>query len=117
NKPAVYIASRDFYAEDDNGFVDYISAFRSPGSTLKPFIFGLGFDLGLLKPDSYLLDERRRFGAYYPRNFDKDIHGMITAEEALAMSLNIPVVALLNQIGVVRFLSLLKEAGVTPQIP
>jgi len=117
NKPIAYIASRDFYAVDDNGFVDYITAFRSPGSTLKPFIFGLGFDLGLLKPDTYLLDERRRFGAYYPRNFDKDIHGVVKAEEALAMSLNIPVVALLNQIGVMRFLGLIKEAGITPQLP
>lgn len=117
NKPVAYIASRDFYAHDDNGFVDYITAFRSPGSTLKPFIFGMGFDLGLLKPDTYLLDERRRFGAYYPRNFDKDIHGVVSAEEALAMSLNIPVVSLLNQIGVVRFLGLLKEANVTPLLP
>lgn len=117
NKPVAYIASRDFYNEDEHGFVDYISAYRSPGSTLKPFIFGLGFDLGLLKPDTYLLDERRRFGAYYPRNFDKDIHGVVKAEEALAMSLNIPVVALLNQIGVMRFIGLLKEAGITPQFP
>lgn len=117
NKPVAYIASRDFYAHDDNGFVDYITAFRSPGSTLKPFIFGMGFDLGLLKPDTYLLDERRRFGAYYPRNFDKDIHGVVSAQEALAMSLNIPVVSLLNQIGVVRFLGLLKEADITPLLP
>lgn len=116
-QPVAYVASRDFYAHDENGFVDYIRAFRSPGSTLKPFIFGLGFDLGFLKPDTYLLDERRRFGAYYPRNFAKDVHGVVTAEEALAMSLNIPVVALLNQIGVVRFLGLLKEAGIEPLMP
>ena len=117
NKPIVYIASRDFYNENNHGFVDYICAFRSPGSTLKPFIFGLGFDLGMIKPESYLLDERRRFGAYYPRNFDKNIQGVVKAEEALALSLNIPVVDLLNRIGVMRFLSLLKEAGVTPQLP
>lgn len=117
NKPVVYIASRDFYNENENGFVDYICASRSPGSTLKPFIFGLGFDLGIVKPETYLLDERRRFGAYYPRNFDKTIHGVVKAEEALALSLNIPVVDLLNRIGVVRFLGLLKEAGVTPQLP
>jgi penicillin-binding protein 1C len=117
NKPVAYIASRDFYAVEEHGFVDYITAFRSPGSTLKPFIFGLGFDLGLLKPDTYLLDERRRFGSYYPRNFDKDIHGVVKAEEALAMSLNIPVVALLNQIGVMRFLGSIKEAGINPQLP
>ncbi len=113
----VYIASRDFVDEQSNGFVDYIGAFRSPGSTLKPFIYGLGFDLGLVKPDTYVLDERRRFGAYYPRNFDKDIHGVVKVQEALSMSLNIPVVALLNQIGVVRFLGLLKEAGISPQFP
>ncbi len=116
-QPVAYVASRDFYAIDENGFVDYIRAFRSPGSTLKPFIFGLGFDLGLLKPDTYLLDERRRFGAYYPRNFAKDMNGVVTAEEALAMSLNIPVVSLLNQIGVVRFLGILKEAGIEAVMP
>jgi penicillin-binding protein 1C len=117
NKPLVYLASRDFYNEEQHGFVDYICAYRSPGSTLKPFIYGFGFDMGLVKPDSYILDERRRFGAYSPRNFDKDIHGIVPIHEALRMSLNIPVVDILNQIGVLRFLGKLKEAGIEPQFP
>lgn len=117
NKPLVYLASRDFYNQDQHGFVDYICASRSPGSTLKPFIYGLGFDMGIVKPDSYILDERKRFGAYSPRNFDKDIHGIVPIHEALRKSLNIPVVDILNQVGVLRFLGKLKEAGIEPQFP
>lgn len=117
HRPIVYVASRDFLDPSHQGFVDYIKAYRSPGSTLKPFIYGLSFDLGLIQPDSYMLDARRRFGAYYPHNIDKDIHGMIKAKEALSQSLNIPAVWLLNEIGVVRFLALLKQANVEPKFP
>ncbi|MBS0288688.1 MAG: penicillin-binding protein 1C [Proteobacteria bacterium] len=117
NKPLVYIGSHDFFSEENHGYVDYIDAYRSPGSTLKPFIYALGFDLGLLTPGTYLLDERQRFGAYYPQNFDKQSYGVVSTQEALVRSLNIPVVSLLNQIGVIRFLGLLKEAEITPQFP
>ncbi len=116
-KTAAYIASRDYFHEQEHGFVDYITAYRSPGSTLKPFIYGLGFDHGYITSDTFLIDERRRFGAYYPRNFDREIYGTVHASEALAMSLNTPVVDLLNQIGVIRFIGILKEAGITPQFP
>ncbi|MGD9592264.1 MAG: penicillin-binding protein 1C [Candidatus Berkiella sp.] len=114
-KPLAYVASRDYYDEQEHGFVDYITSLRSPGSTLKPFIYGLGFDMGYVAKNSFVLDERRRFGAYFPRNFDKEIYGTVTASDALAMSLNTPVVDLLNQVGVIRFIGLLKEAGITPQ--
>ncbi len=116
-KPLAYVASRDYFDEQEHGFVDYIAATRSPGSTLKPFIYGLGFELGYVSKNSFLLDERRRFGTYFPRNFDKEIYGTVTASDALAMSLNTPVVDLLNQIGVIRFVGLLKEAGINPQFP
>ncbi|MFI4937473.1 MAG: penicillin-binding protein 1C [Candidatus Berkiellales bacterium] len=117
NKPVVYLASRDFYNQEQHGFVDYIQSVRSPGSTLKPFIYGLGFDLGLIKPDTFVVDERQRFGAYAPHNFDKELHGMVQVQEALRLSLNIPVIELLNKIGVIRFLGLLKEANVHPRFP
>ncbi|MBS0286904.1 MAG: penicillin-binding protein 1C [Proteobacteria bacterium] len=116
-KSVAYVASKDYFDEENHGFVDYISAVRSPGSTLKPFIYALGFDMGYINKDSLLLDERRRFGAYYPRNFDKETYGTVSANEALAMSLNTPVVDLLNQIGVIRFVGLLKEADINAQFP
>lgn len=110
-----YVASPDFYDQQRQGQVDYILAYRSPGSTLKPFIYGMGFDYGYLKPTTYVLDDRRRFGNYVPDNFDKRFYGMVTASEALVMSLNIPVVQLLSQIGPQRFLSVLEEVGVRPK--
>lgn len=117
NKPIVYIGSTHFMNRTNHGFIDYIRAYRSPGSTLKPFIYGIGFDSGLIQPDSFVLDIRRRFGSYYPHNFDRDIHGMVQVNEALALSLNIPAVSLLNEIGVVRFISFLKSADIHPKYP
>ena len=110
-----YVGSTDFFDRNRQGQVDFVCAYRSPGSTLKPFIYGLGFDYGLLKPTSYVLDDRRRFGSYLPDNFDKTFYGMVTVKDALVWSLNIPVVELLNEIGPQRFLGVLEEAGITPK--
>lgn len=110
-----YVGSTDFFDHSRQGQVDFIRAYRSPGSTLKPFIYGLGFDYGLLKPNSYVLDDRHRFGSYLPDNFDKTFYGMVTVSEALNWSLNIPVVELLSEIGPQRFLGVLEEAGVKPK--
>lgn len=110
-----YVGSADFFDSIRQGQVDFIRAYRSPGSTLKPFIYGLGFDYGFLKPSGYVLDDRHRFGSYLPDNFDKAFHGMVTVSDALIMSLNIPVVALLNEIGPQRFLGTLEEAGIQPK--
>ncbi|MBA3813615.1 MAG: penicillin-binding protein 1C [Alphaproteobacteria bacterium] len=110
-----YVGSTNFFDNSRQGQVDFIRAFRSPGSTLKPFIYALGFDYGLLKPTSYMLDDRRRFGSYLPDNFDKTFCGMVTVRDALVWSLNIPVVELLNEIGPQRFLGVLEEAGITPK--
>lgn len=110
-----YVGSADFFDTSRQGQVDFIRAYRSPGSTLKPFIYGLGFDYGLLKPNSYVLDDRHRFGSYLPDNFDKTFYGMVTVSDALVWSLNIPAVELLSQIGPQRFLGVLEEAGVKPK--
>lgn len=115
--PMVYIGSRGFIDNTNKGYIDYIQAYRSPGSTLKPFIYGLAFDLGLSHPERLIVDTESRFDAYHPHNIDKSVHGMISTKEALALSLNIPVVALLNEIGVVRFLALLKQVQVEPKFP
>jgi penicillin-binding protein 1C len=110
-----YVGSTDFFDESRQGQVDFIRAYRSPGSTLKPFIYGFGFDSGYLKPTSFVMDDRHRFGSYLPDNFDKTFYGMVTVSDALVMSLNIPVVQLLNKIGPQRFLGSLEEVGITPK--
>jgi penicillin-binding protein 1C len=112
-----YVGSSDFLDSSRQGQVDYVTAYRSPGSTLKPFIYGVAFDQGILHPSSYVLDDRHRFGTYLPDNFDKTFHGMVTAGEALTLSLNIPVVSMLSQIGPQRFLGMLEEAGIQPRFP
>ena len=112
NDVVAYVGSRNFFDSSRDGQVDFTRAWRSPGSTLKPFIYAMGFSLGLVQPDSLVLDDHQRFGAYKPGNFDKDIHGVVTVHEALSLSLNIPVVNLLNQVGPIRFLGALKEMGI-----
>lgn len=117
SKVIAYVGSGDFFNVERKGQIDYIKAFRSPGSTLKPFIYGLGFDLGLIHPESYVMNDQMRFGSYYPHNFDKSLSGALPVKKALQQSLNIPVVFLLNQIGTQRFLGLLEEAGIQPLLP
>jgi penicillin-binding protein 1C len=112
-----YLGSADFFNVPRRGQVDFIRAYRSPGSTLKPFIYGFAFEQGMLKPTTYVLDDRLRFGNYLPDNLDKTFRGMITVSDALALSLNIPVVDLLNKIGPKRFLGILDEIGIQPRLP
>lgn len=112
NKVRAYVGSSDFFDEKRDGQVDFICAYRSPGSTLKPFIYGLAFEDGLIGPESLILDDRLRFGVYSPGNFDKEFHGMVTVREALQLSLNVPAVSVLNQFGALRFLGALKGAGI-----
>ena len=115
NDIIVYVGSRNFFDSQRDGQVDFTRAIRSPGSTLKPFIYAMGFSLGIVQPDSLVLDDQQRFGNYKPGNFDKNIHGVVTIQEALTLSLNIPVVNLLNQIGPIRFLGTLREIGIYPK--
>jgi penicillin-binding protein 1C len=77
------------------GWIDMTRAARSPGSALKPFIYGVAFDEGLAAPDTLLEDASTRFRDYQPENFDHVFHGRVTAREALTHSLNVPAVALL----------------------
>jgi len=100
-----------------SGALDLTRAVRSPGSALKPFIYGLAFQDGLIAPDSPIGDLPRQFGGYAPENFDRGFAGTVTAAEALRRSLNLPAVALLDRIGPVRFISALKGAGVRLALP
>jgi penicillin-binding protein 1C len=99
------------------GAVDMTDAIRSPGSTLKPIIYGLAFELGLAHPETLIEDRPSRFGIYIPKNFDHDWHGTVTIRTALIQSLNIPAVKALEAVGARRLNARLQQAGVTPVLP
>jgi penicillin-binding protein 1C len=94
------------------GQLDLARAIRSPGSALKPFIYGMAFDDGDINPMTLIDDQPERFGDYAPKDFDRDFRGTVTVREALADSLNVPAVAVLSRVGPVRFVADLHEAGV-----
>lgn len=94
------------------GWIDMTRALRSPGSTLKPFIYGFAFDDGVAAPDTLIEDAPRRFDDYAPENFDRVFHGKVTAREALANSLNMPAVATLAKLGPGAFEARIEAAGV-----
>lgn len=94
-----------------------VTAWRSPGSTLKPFLYGLALDDGLIHAESLLQDVPRRFGDYRPGNFDTGFHGPVSASEALARSLNLPAVQLLEAYGPKRFAANLRNVGVELRLP
>lgn len=93
------------------GWADMTRALRSPGSALKPFIYGLALDDGLLAPDTKLDDSPRRFADYAPSDFDRVFHGPVTMREALVNSLNVPAVATLQRLGPASFAARLGAAG------
>lgn len=99
------------------GFVDMTTAPRSPGSTLKPLVYGLAFDDGLAHPETLVSDRPSTFGNYAPSNFDGLYRGDITVQRALQLSLNIPVVALTQELGPARVISHMRRAGMQPRLP
>ncbi len=106
-----YLGSADFFAEDRAGQVDLARAIRSPGSTLKPFIYGMAFEELMVHPDTIINDVPQRFGDYAPSNFDPVYSGEVTVREALIRSLNIPAVAVLDRLGPARLGARLRESG------
>ncbi len=104
------------YQDDRQGFVDMTRALRSPGSTLKPMIYGLAFDQGLAHPETLISDSPVMFGRYAPRNFDGVFRGDIRVRDALQLSLNIPVVRLTDALGPARVMAALQQAGSDPQL-
>jgi penicillin-binding protein 1C len=108
-----WVGSPDFFA-DTAGQVDMVVSPRQPGSALKPFVFGLGFDRGLT-PASILPDLPRTFqttlGPYRPRNYDRQFHGPVRARDALGSSYNVPAVELAQRLGVASLLATLHHAG------
>jgi penicillin-binding protein 1C len=106
------VGSAGFRADARAGFVDMTQALRSPGSTLKPLVYGLAFDQGLAHPETLIEDRATDFNGYRPQNFDRQFRGTIRLREALQQSLNIPVVALTEALGPAKLLAALDQAGV-----
>ncbi len=94
-----------------------VNAMRSPGSTLKPFIYGLAFEAGLAHPETLIEDRAVRYGGYAPKNFDEDFHGTVTIRDALAQSLNIPAVKVLSAVGPGKLAGRFRKVGVEPAFP
>ncbi|NVO84647.1 penicillin-binding protein 1C [Hymenobacter terrestris] len=106
-----YVGSADFRDFRGQGQNDGVAAVRSPGSTLKPFLYALALDRGLVTPKLQLPDVPTNFQGYRPENFDKHCQGEVTLERALSFSLNIPAVRVLQDYGVPAFTEKLQQAG------
>ena len=111
------VASADYFDERRAGQVDMTQALRSPGSTLKPFIYGIAFEDGLVHPETLIEDRPVRFGGYAPENFDMTFQGTVTVRRALQMSLNVPAVSLLDKVGASRLSARLAQAGAPLVLP
>ena len=112
NEVLATVGSADFFNRRINGQVDGTKALRSPGSVLKPFIYALALDEGLIHPLSVLKDVPRNYGLYTPENFDHSFYGLVNATEALVNSRNVPAVDLLKALKKDRFYHLLQQIGV-----
>ena len=104
-----YIGSQEFMDMENEGQVDGVIAKRSPGSILKPFLYALSIDEGMIAPESLVQDVPMFFSNFSPQNANKKYTGMIEARQALISSLNIPFVHLLDQYGEFKFYYFLKD--------
>ncbi len=112
-----WVGSADISDATRFGHVDMVTAIRSPGSVLKPFVYGLAMDEGLIHPASLLQDVPRRTGDYRPGNFDSGFHGPVSMSEALVRSLNLPAVQVLEAYGPKKFAGVLRNAGLPLTLP
>ncbi|HGY3714506.1 TPA: peptidoglycan glycosyltransferase PbpC [Citrobacter gillenii] len=112
-----WVGSVDMNDDTRFGHVDMVSAIRSPGSVLKPFVYGLALEDGLVHSASLLQDVPRRTGDYRPGNFDSGFHGPVSMSEALVRSLNLPAVQVLEAYGPKRFAARLRNVGLPLYLP
>ncbi len=112
-----YVGAADFGNQDRFGYLDMVQAVRSPGSTLKPFLYALALEQGLIHSESLLTDAPRTGSAYRPGNFSGGFNGPVSAAEALQRSLNIPAVDLLEQLGPQQFAARMQQGGLKLVIP
>jgi penicillin-binding protein 1C len=111
------VGSGDYTSDARRGYVDLTQALRSPGSTLKPLIYGLAFSDALAHPETLLNDRPASYAGYAPQNFDGAFRGPVSARQALQASLNLPVVELTQALGPARVMAALKGAGVEAAVP
>lgn len=111
------VGSAGLFNTESNGYVDMTEAVRSPGSTLKPLIYGLAFELGLAHPESLIEDRPTAFNGYVPVNFDGFNRGTVTIRQALTELLNIPAVVVLDAVGPARLVARMRRAHANPLLP
>lgn len=112
-----YAGSADFTDPLRSAHVDMVRGVRSPGSTLKPFLYALALDEGLVHSESLLIDAPQNFGGYAPGNFQASFSGAVSLSDALQRSLNVPAVDLLERVGPARFAAHLRQAGLKLRLP
>ncbi|MBP0615862.1 penicillin-binding protein 1C [Jiella mangrovi] len=110
------VGSPDMFDRSRQGFVDLTQALRSPGSTLKPLIYGLAFERGVAHPESLVDDSPGGFAGYTPQNFDHQFEGIITVRRALQLSRNLPAVELLSAVGPSRLVQRIRRTGARPEL-
>ena len=111
------VGSSDFFDASRSGWIDMTKTVRSPGSTLKPFIYGLAMEQGLVAQETLIEDRPTDFAGYRPRNFDMSYQGDVSVRQALQLSLNVPAVRLLDAVGPARLTARFRQVGVTPELP
>lgn len=111
------VGSPGFFDSSRSGWIDMTRIARSPGSTLKPFIYALGFEEGLIAQQTIIEDRPTDFGGYRPKNFDMRYQGDVSVREALQKSLNVPTILVLDAVGPSRLVSRFKSSGVTIALP
>jgi penicillin-binding protein 1C len=109
--------SPDPFDHGRRGFIDMTRAKRSPGSALKPFIYGLAFEHGIAHPDTLIEDRPETFAGYRPGNFTHEFLGTVSLREALQLSLNLPAVKLLEAAGPLRLAAAFRQAGISMKLP
>jgi penicillin-binding protein 1C len=111
------VGSADFFDSARSGWIDMTKISRSPGSTLKPFIYGLAFEQGMVAQETMIEDRPADFAGYRPRNFDMSYQGDVTVRQALQLSLNVPAIRLLDAVGPSRLIARFRQVGIRLDLP
>lgn len=111
------VGSADYFDASRSGWIDMTRITRSPGSTLKPFIYGLAFEEGLVSQETIIEDRPADFFGYRPRNFDMSYQGDVSVREALQLSLNVPAIRLLDAVGPAELMMRFRRGEVKPALP
>ncbi|HEV2507703.1 MAG TPA: penicillin-binding protein 1C [Mesorhizobium sp.] len=111
------VGSASFFDSSRAGWIDMTRIVRSPGSTLKPFIYGLAFEQGMVAQETMIEDSPADFSGYRPKNFDMGYQGDVSIRQALQLSLNVPAIRVLDAVGPARLTARFRQAGVSPVLP